>query len=128
VRYLHAKGVVHRDLKPENFLLSTKDCESPIKMIDFGLSAYAREGEDDERLSDVVGELGEREGEAERERREERQSERKKKRLFFSFPSLIKTLKKKKLSLGKKQARPTTWPPRSSAGGTGTRQTSGASA
>ena len=52
LRYLHGKGVVHRDLKPENFLLSTKDDESPIKMIDFGLSAYARE---DERLSDVVG-------------------------------------------------------------------------
>lgn len=54
VQYLHGKGVVHRDLKPENFLLTTKDHESPIKMIDFGLSAYAREGEE-ERLSDVVG-------------------------------------------------------------------------
>lgn len=53
VSYLHSRGVVHRDLKPENFLLFEKDEEGPIKMIDFGLSAYAME---DERLSDVVGE------------------------------------------------------------------------
>jgi serine/threonine protein kinase len=30
--------VCHRDLKPENFLFETKDDNSDIKIIDFGLS------------------------------------------------------------------------------------------
>jgi serine/threonine protein kinase len=38
VDYLHNLGVVHRDLKPENVLYATPDPESPIKLIDFGLS------------------------------------------------------------------------------------------
>jgi calcium-dependent protein kinase len=36
--YCHAKGIAHRDLKPENFLLLTKHDDSPLKVIDFGLS------------------------------------------------------------------------------------------
>merc|ERR1712087_385348 len=35
---MHEHGVVHRDLKPENVLFETSDEESPIKIIDFGLS------------------------------------------------------------------------------------------
>ena len=31
-------GIAHRDLKPENFLYLTKHEDSPIKVIDFGLS------------------------------------------------------------------------------------------
>lgn len=31
-------GIVHRDLKPENFLFKTKEEDSEIKIIDFGLS------------------------------------------------------------------------------------------
>ena len=31
-------GIAHRDLKPENFLFETKDQESELKIIDFGLS------------------------------------------------------------------------------------------
>jgi calcium-dependent protein kinase len=31
-------GIAHRDLKPENFLYLTKHDDSPIKVIDFGLS------------------------------------------------------------------------------------------
>ena len=31
-------GICHRDLKPENFLLLNNKDESPIKIIDFGLS------------------------------------------------------------------------------------------
>ena len=31
-------NIVHRDLKPENFLLETKEENSDIKVIDFGLS------------------------------------------------------------------------------------------
>ena len=36
--HCHANKICHRDLKPENFLLLTKDDNSPIKVIDFGLS------------------------------------------------------------------------------------------
>jgi serine/threonine protein kinase len=31
-------GVCHRDLKPENFIFETKDSQSDLKVIDFGLS------------------------------------------------------------------------------------------
>lgn len=40
VRYIHSKGIVHRDLKLENFLFSSKNQESELKMIDFGLSKH----------------------------------------------------------------------------------------
>jgi len=36
--HCHANGICHRDLKPENFLLLNKTDDSPIKVIDFGLS------------------------------------------------------------------------------------------
>ncbi|KAJ4978403.1 hypothetical protein NE237_009183 [Protea cynaroides] len=52
VSFCHLQGVVHRDLKPENFLFSTKDEESPLKAIDFGLSDFVKP---DERLNDIVG-------------------------------------------------------------------------
>jgi calcium-dependent protein kinase len=38
VAYCHANNICHRDLKPENCLLLTKDPNSPLKVIDFGLS------------------------------------------------------------------------------------------
>ena len=39
VPYLHSKDIVHRDIKPENILFTEKDDdESPIKLINFGLS------------------------------------------------------------------------------------------
>jgi len=38
VAYCHKKDITHRDLKPENFLFETKAKDSPIKIIDFGLS------------------------------------------------------------------------------------------
>eukprot|EP00986_Skeletonema_menzelii_P019233 scaffold27251_cov177-Skeletonema_menzelii.AAC.4 len=38
VAYLHANGIVHRDIKPENILFETQEEDSPIKLIDFGLS------------------------------------------------------------------------------------------
>ncbi|WCJ33317.1 Calcium-dependent protein kinase (CDPK) family protein [Euphorbia peplus] len=50
--YCHLQGVVHRDLKPENFLFSTKEDNSQLKAIDFGLSDYVKP---DERLNDIVG-------------------------------------------------------------------------
>ena len=39
LNYCHKHNICHRDLKPENFLLLTKDEDSPIKVIDFGLSS-----------------------------------------------------------------------------------------
>ncbi|KAL2228152.1 UNVERIFIED_CONTAM: CDPK-related kinase 1 [Sesamum indicum] len=52
VAYCHLQGVVHRDLKPENFLFASKDENSTLKAIDFGLSDYVKP---DERLNDIVG-------------------------------------------------------------------------
>lgn len=36
--YCHKHGICHRDLKPENFLFATSEPDSPLKVIDFGLS------------------------------------------------------------------------------------------
>ncbi|RZC60125.1 hypothetical protein C5167_021888, partial [Papaver somniferum] len=52
VAFCHLQGVVHRDLKPENFLFTTRDEDSPLKIIDFGLSDFIRP---DKRLNDIVG-------------------------------------------------------------------------
>ncbi|KAJ8770408.1 hypothetical protein K2173_015022 [Erythroxylum novogranatense] len=52
VAYCHLQGVVHRDLKPENFLFTSKEENSQLKAIDFGLSDYVKP---DERLNDIVG-------------------------------------------------------------------------
>ncbi|GAB2227914.1 hypothetical protein Droror1_Dr00009743 [Drosera rotundifolia] len=50
--FCHLQGVVHRDLKPENFLFTSKEENSPLKGIDFGLSDFVKP---DERLNDIVG-------------------------------------------------------------------------
>ncbi|XP_057482651.1 CDPK-related kinase 5-like [Actinidia eriantha] len=52
VSFCHLQGVVHRDLKPENFLFTSKDENSPLKAIDFGLSDFVKP---DARLNDIVG-------------------------------------------------------------------------
>ncbi|XVF45180.1 hypothetical protein PTKIN_Ptkin02bG0184300 [Pterospermum kingtungense] len=52
VAFCHLQGVVHRDLKPENFLYTSKEDNSLLKAIDFGLSDFVRP---DERLNDIVG-------------------------------------------------------------------------
>jgi calcium-dependent protein kinase len=38
LNYCHNNKICHRDLKPENFLMMTKADNSPVKIIDFGLS------------------------------------------------------------------------------------------
>lgn len=38
VYHLHKLGVAHCDLKPENFIFKTKDEDSPLKLIDFGMA------------------------------------------------------------------------------------------
>ncbi|KAL9261490.1 Calcium-dependent protein kinase 33-like protein [Drosera capensis] len=45
-------GVMHRDLKPENFLLSSEDDDSSLKITDFGLSVFIKEGKV---YNDLVG-------------------------------------------------------------------------
>ncbi|MCQ2820877.1 MAG: protein kinase [archaeon] len=52
--YCHSRGICHRDLKPENLLLATKDENSPIKIIDFGLSKRFT-GEEKMKMSRKVG-------------------------------------------------------------------------
>jgi calcium-dependent protein kinase len=53
VNYLHAHGVCHRDLKPENILFSTVEDDSPLKLIDFGLSKVFNG--DDNTMKGTVG-------------------------------------------------------------------------
>uniref|UniRef100_A0A7S1M088 Protein kinase domain-containing protein n=1 Tax=Neobodo designis TaxID=312471 RepID=A0A7S1M088_NEODS len=38
VAYLHKRGIVHRDLKPENLLMTSKDENASIKIVDFGFA------------------------------------------------------------------------------------------
>ena len=53
LEYIHSLGIVHRDLKPENLLLTK---EKILKIIDFGLSNYFKEGQK-EFLSSQCGSL-----------------------------------------------------------------------
>jgi len=40
ISYCHSQGITHRDLKPDNILFLSKENDSEIKLIDFGLSRY----------------------------------------------------------------------------------------
>lgn len=48
----HSLGVMHRDLKPENFLFLSREEDSPLKAIDFGLSVFFKPGDI---FKDLVG-------------------------------------------------------------------------
>jgi calcium-dependent protein kinase len=52
IRYLHSQDIIHRDLKPDNFIYKTKDPNSELKIIDFGLSTKIERGS---KLKDIVG-------------------------------------------------------------------------
>lgn len=43
--YLHSKGIVHRDLKPENLILASNEDDYNVKIADFGLATFVKEGE-----------------------------------------------------------------------------------
>jgi len=60
IAYLHQNGVIHRDLKASNFLFGSKNTNTNIKIIDFGLARKLRRREDgsidkEERLTTKVG-------------------------------------------------------------------------
>jgi len=40
IEYMHSKKCAHCDLKPDNFLFLTSDIDSPLKVIDFGMSKF----------------------------------------------------------------------------------------
>jgi len=52
ISYCHNKKIAHRDLKPENILLLSNDKNSPIKLIDFGMSKFYKEKNE---MSEYVG-------------------------------------------------------------------------
>lgn len=52
IYYCHERHIVHRDLKPENLLLSSKDKDATIKVIDFGTSRRFTAGE---KMSEKLG-------------------------------------------------------------------------
>ena len=52
INYMHKNKICHRDLKPENFLFKTKEKDSQIKVIDFGLSKVF--GEDLFKINETV--------------------------------------------------------------------------
>jgi len=54
INYMHSREIVHRDIKFENVMFVTPDLDSPVKLIDFGLSKKYRRGK---RMHDVVGTL-----------------------------------------------------------------------
>ena len=45
MKYLHKHGVVHRDLKPENLILASKENDYDVKIADFGLASFIKDGE-----------------------------------------------------------------------------------
>mmetsp|Transcript_18804 Transcript_18804/g.39991 ORF Transcript_18804/g.39991 Transcript_18804/m.39991 type:complete len:417 (+) Transcript_18804:61-1311(+) len=54
VAYLHYHYVCHRDLKTDNMMFASEAPDSPLKIIDFGLSTIFK---DDEMMTDIVGTL-----------------------------------------------------------------------
>lgn len=55
VLYMDDHNIVHRDIKPENILFETKDDDSPVKIIDFGLARKHHESIWEPPMSTIVG-------------------------------------------------------------------------
>jgi len=55
ISYMQGQGIVHRDIKPENILFATKDEDSPIKIIDFGLARKHYPSFGEKPMSTIVG-------------------------------------------------------------------------
>ncbi|KAF9451476.1 Pkinase-domain-containing protein, partial [Macrolepiota fuliginosa MF-IS2] len=56
VKYLHENDIVHRDLKPENILYRTKDADSDVVIVDFGIAKHLHSSE--ELLTSMAGSFG----------------------------------------------------------------------
>ncbi|KAI6032591.1 Pkinase-domain-containing protein [Pisolithus orientalis] len=56
VKYLHDHDIVHRDLKPENILYRTKDPNSDVVIVDFGIAKHLHSST--EQLQSLAGSLG----------------------------------------------------------------------
>jgi len=55
IAYMHSKDVVHRDLKFENIMFESKDSNSEVKVIDFGLSKKFLPEEHHRTMTEGVG-------------------------------------------------------------------------
>ncbi|GJP33176.1 hypothetical protein CLOM_g17739 [Closterium sp. NIES-68] len=44
LQHCHELGVMHRDLKPENILLNSKESDTDLKVIDFGVATFFQRG------------------------------------------------------------------------------------
>jgi serine/threonine protein kinase len=45
LNYMHENKVVHRDLKPENLILASKKNDHDLRIADFGLASFVKDGE-----------------------------------------------------------------------------------
>lgn len=54
INYLHSHKIIHRDIKAENIVFSTPEEDSPLKLIDFGLSQVYT-GNEEKGLKGEVG-------------------------------------------------------------------------
>jgi len=45
IAYMHSSRIAHCDLKPDNFLFLNKNKDSPLKIIDFGMSKFVKRRE-----------------------------------------------------------------------------------
>ena len=57
IAYCHSKGIVHRDMKLENILFATESADSPIKIIDFGLSVLLGKKDVNKETTNEVNDL-----------------------------------------------------------------------
>lgn len=53
--YLHENGIVHRDIKAENVLFGNKEKDSPLKLIDFGVSTKFKATSTTEKMKETLG-------------------------------------------------------------------------
>lgn len=51
----HALGIVHRDLKPQNIIISQTGTKPHIKVLDFGIGAFAQESSLQHDITDLSG-------------------------------------------------------------------------
>lgn len=56
VKYLHDYDIVHRDLKPENILYRTRDADSDVVIVDFGIAKHLHSPH--EKLESLAGSFG----------------------------------------------------------------------